>query len=205
MAHKHHPALRSGLYSALSVLPGENCAAFNRLHRQLIVEYRPDGVSESNLVADIARLIWRKDNLPIYRLSYYAQRFRHQVIERKVAELSFDPDLAGTIEAEVEKEEQARKNAEREVREMLGPDSKLLELSEMINDKALREELDVIDRFDVIINRKIKQLFQIKAMKEVARLTPTAAKVPQIPAPALVPPEPEIIAPPKRNGSLSAM
>jgi hypothetical protein len=201
MAHKHHPALRSGLYSALSVLPGESAAAFKKLHQHLALEYRPEGVSEIDLVHDIARLTWRKRNLATYRLAYCARRFRHQVIERKVGALSFDPDLAGTIEAEVEQEEQARKDAEREVREKLGPDSELLELGEMITDKALREELDLIDRFDVMIGRKIKQLCQIKAMKEIARLTPSAGKVPQLQAPSALPPrEPEIIAPQKRNG-----
>ena len=55
-----HPALKHGAYSATAVLPGENPAEFEKLHRQLIAELKPSGVFEDDILATIARLIWRK-------------------------------------------------------------------------------------------------------------------------------------------------
>ena len=57
------PALKHGAYSATAVLPGESQAAFEKLHRGLIAELIPSGVLEDNIVVDMARLVWRKQNL----------------------------------------------------------------------------------------------------------------------------------------------
>jgi hypothetical protein len=199
MAHKPHHALRSGLYSGLSVLPGESRAAFKKLHQQLILEYRPDGASETDLVHDIARLTWRKRNLVTYRLAYCARRFRHSVIEQRVGEHSVVPHLPKEVEAEAKREEQAREEAEQEVREELGPDGRLLELD--ITGKALRKELDLFDKFDALIARRIKQLLLIKGMKQVAQLYPAVAKVPQLEAPSrLASREPNALTQPTPRG-----
>ena len=58
-----HPALKHGAYSATAVLPGENRAAFEKLYRDLIAEFTPSGLLEDDIVADLARLVWRKQNL----------------------------------------------------------------------------------------------------------------------------------------------
>jgi len=60
---KSPSALKHGTYSATAVLPGEDRAAFNKLHRSLIVEHGPSGATEDDIVATMARLIWRKQNL----------------------------------------------------------------------------------------------------------------------------------------------
>jgi hypothetical protein len=187
--YKYHPALRSGVYSTLDVLPGENEAAFRKLHHNLNLEYQPDGASERDLVRDIARLTWRKEHMLTYRLLNQARRLRHQILQRKLRE----QDVA----AEAEREEQAREQAEREARKTLGADGRLLDLGPMISDKGLREELDLIDRFDAMIARKIKQLLQIKGMKQAVQLARSVAKLPQLEAPPVAPQDPEIIPPPK--------
>jgi len=62
--HEKSPsALKHGTYSATAVLPGEDRAAFNKLHRSLILEYGPNGATEHYIVATMARLMWRKQNL----------------------------------------------------------------------------------------------------------------------------------------------
>jgi hypothetical protein len=38
-----HPALKHGGYSATTILPGEDAAAFEKLHRDLIAELSPKG------------------------------------------------------------------------------------------------------------------------------------------------------------------
>ena len=62
--NKVHPALKHAGYSATTLLPGEDSAAFETLHRALIAEFTPVGALEEDVVADIARLTWRK----IFRL-----------------------------------------------------------------------------------------------------------------------------------------
>jgi hypothetical protein len=66
--HAIHQAIRHGVYSAMTVLPGEDRAEFQKLFRQLIDEYAPNGVSEFELVLNLARLFWRQRNLATYRL-----------------------------------------------------------------------------------------------------------------------------------------
>jgi hypothetical protein len=70
---KRHPALKHGGYFSTAVLPGENSAEFEKLHQALIAELAPTGALEENIVADIARLVWRKQNLATFR---YAEDVR---------------------------------------------------------------------------------------------------------------------------------
>jgi hypothetical protein len=68
-----HPALKHGAYSALAVLPGEDRAEFEKLHRALIAEYSPSGPLEHHYVAELARLIWRLQNLATLRVAKLAR------------------------------------------------------------------------------------------------------------------------------------
>src|SRR4051794_38402872 len=61
--NKTHPALKHAAYSSTTLLPGEDKAAFEKLHRDLIAELVPVGALEEGIVADIASLLWRKQNL----------------------------------------------------------------------------------------------------------------------------------------------
>ena len=60
---KSSPALKHGGYSAIGLLPVEDRAAFEKLHRGLQAELRPDGSFEKDIVADIAGCMWRKNHL----------------------------------------------------------------------------------------------------------------------------------------------
>ena len=66
---KMHPALKHGGFTATALLPGEDPAAFEKLHQDAIVELRPDGPLENDIVADIVRLTWRKQNLETFRIA----------------------------------------------------------------------------------------------------------------------------------------
>jgi hypothetical protein len=61
------PTLKHGGYSAKTILPGERPAEFLRLHRDTIAELHPDGALEHHIVASIAQLVWRKENLATFR------------------------------------------------------------------------------------------------------------------------------------------
>jgi hypothetical protein len=80
---KIHPALKHGGYSATGLLPGEDPAAFEKLHQDLIAELRPDGPLESDVVATIVRLTWRKQNLETFRVAESA-RNRYSAIRSKI-------------------------------------------------------------------------------------------------------------------------
>jgi hypothetical protein len=78
--NKVHPALKHAGYSATTLLPGEDPAAFETLHRALIAEFTPVGALEEDIIADLARLIWRKQNLATFRIAELAKE-RHQTIQ----------------------------------------------------------------------------------------------------------------------------
>src|SRR6266511_1830507 len=84
--NKLHPALKHAGYSATTLLPGEDPAAFDKLHRALIAEISPIGALEEDLVADIARLTWRKQNLATFRIAEMAKGRRSQIIREKLPE-----------------------------------------------------------------------------------------------------------------------
>jgi hypothetical protein len=60
-------ALRHGAY-AETLLPDEDVAQFEALRAQLIAEFNPAGPLEDDIVAALARLIWRKQNLAGFRV-----------------------------------------------------------------------------------------------------------------------------------------
>jgi len=70
---KVHPALKHAGYAATALLPGENPADFEKLHQSLIAELTPNGALENDIVATIARLLWRKQNLSTFRAAELAQ------------------------------------------------------------------------------------------------------------------------------------
>src|SRR5262245_43309692 len=82
--NKLHPALKHAGYSATTLLPGEDLAAFEKLHRALIHEFAPVGTLEEEIVADMARLTWRKQNLATFRIAQLAQKRHHEINAEKV-------------------------------------------------------------------------------------------------------------------------
>ena len=93
------PALKHGIYSATTILPGESSAAFAKLRRDIIAELAPTGPLEHDTVESIVRLVWRKQNLATFRIAERA-RNRCSAIEgekgldtaiRSVSDLSGRP------------------------------------------------------------------------------------------------------------------
>jgi hypothetical protein len=62
-------ALIHGAYSGTALLPGEDSDDFKKLHKGLIVEFAPLGPLEEDIVASMARLIWRKQNLSTHKVA----------------------------------------------------------------------------------------------------------------------------------------
>jgi hypothetical protein len=97
---KTSPALKHGGYSATALLPGEDRAAFEKLHRDLVNELTPNGRLEEDVVATIARLMWRKQNLDNYEIAQLAvmgaELFRNERFGILSSRIS-PPDPAGSM------------------------------------------------------------------------------------------------------------
>src|SRR5215470_11676480 len=140
--NKVHPALKHAGYSATTLLPGEDPAAFEKLHRALIHEFAPVGTLEEEIVADMARLTWRKQNLATFRIAQLAQKRHHEINAEKVPTLfADDEDYLALQEARREGYRAAKEQARQE----LGDTYELIELidiGEPATIKGLMDELD---------------------------------------------------------------
>lgn len=56
-------SLKTGVYSAQVILPGEDADAFETLSQVLIADFRPRTSLEHALVHDVAVLMWKKQRI----------------------------------------------------------------------------------------------------------------------------------------------
>ena len=162
--NKVHPALKHAGYSATTLLPGEDAAAFEKLHRAVIAEYNPVGALEDDIVADIARLMWRKQNLPTFRIAELANRRYQEIISENVPSDELHP-LSFTDPAAVREGYRA---AEEQARQELGDVYKLIEIGEPATIDGLMKELDIKERLDGLIDRCLKRLLMVRGVKSLS-------------------------------------
>jgi hypothetical protein len=174
--NKVHPALKHAGYSATTLLPGEDPTAFETLHRALIAEFTPVGALEDDIVADIARLIWRKQNLGTFRIAELAKQRRQNIICAKVPDVSSFIPLPG-VDPDVERE--AYRAANEQARQELGDIHKLIDIGEPATIKGLMNELNVKEHLDGLISKKLKQLLMVRGVKSLS-LTSSSRATPQI-------------------------
>jgi hypothetical protein len=169
-SNKRNPtALKHGGYSGVTLLPGENPAAFDKLHDELIAEFAPIGRFEEDIVASIAHLVWRKQNLSTYRLAEEAKN-RISAIEREWIPPS---DIADRYE-DPEGYRQARQGADEEARAELGATMELVEVGDVATTDYLVDELSVVDRLDSMIDRCLKRLLFVRGLKSISPPASTA-------------------------------
>ena len=138
--NKIHPALKHAGYSATRLLPGEDAVAFEKLNQELINEFTPVGALEKDIVADLARLTWRKQNLATFRIAELARRRLNQINSEKV------PDPLPLLN-DIEKA--GYRAAEEQARQELGDIYKLIDIGEPGTMEGLMNELDKIGRAHV--------------------------------------------------------
>ena len=146
--NKVHPALKHAGYSATTLLPGEDPAAFEKLHRALIHEFAPVGTLEEEIVADMARLTWRKQNLATFRIAQLAQKRQHEINAEKVPTLDLFADDEDYLAARREGYRAAKEQAQQE----LGDTYELIDIGEPATIKGLMDELDIKERLDSLIS-----------------------------------------------------
>ena len=159
-----HPALKHGAYSAMALLPGENPAEFKKLHERLIAELVPQGALEEDIVATIARLVWRKQNLAIFRLAKHAQDRWSAIKSEKLPD---DFSMLSGLEDPAEHQALIRE-AEHEARKELGENYKLVEVGEIATFDCLMKDLEVEERLDAMINKRLKGLLFVRGLKSLS-------------------------------------
>lgn len=166
------PALKHGGYSGTTLLPGEDPAEFERLHNDLISELAPVGRLEEDIVASMAHLVWRKQNMSTYRLAQQAQKRRSAIYSSlappEFALRSFDASNPEAIRAA---EEQARKE--------LGEAWELTEMGEAATTDHLLIELSVVDRLEGMIDRCLKRLLFVRGLKSISSSSSATSSPPR--------------------------
>jgi hypothetical protein len=176
---KIHPALKHAGYSATTLLPGEDRAAFEKLHRGLIAEFTPVGVLEEHIVADLARLIWRKQNLATFRIADLAEARREKIHDETVPRLEFR--IPGDVDPQAKQD--ARRAADEQARQELGDIHQLIDIGEPATTEGLMKELDIKERLDGMINRCLKQLLLVRGIKSLPSEASSTSSRPQIAGP----------------------
>jgi hypothetical protein len=197
------PALKHAAYSSLGLLPGENAAAFRKLHKDLISQYAPVGPLEDDKVATIARTLWRKQNPQPFRVREYAVGRLAAIRREKGAtphEITFPnywgDDIRDLVDDPRDPEElqAAYRAAEEQARKELGSAYKLIELGEIATIDGMMKELDVLDRFDAKIAKCVKELWYMQGFRSTSIGSSTAS-------PGRIPGDTPLLDPPaKKNG-----
>jgi hypothetical protein len=169
------PALKHGAYSAMTLLPGEDPVAFEKLHRGLVAEHRPHGLIQEDTVRDIARCMWRKQNLETLRIAEAAHR-RYSAIKSEMIPSttpprmppptmgfipSWTPPGRGQVEA-------AKKAAEDRAREELGENYEFIEMGGAASVAQLLADLEVEERLDARIDKLFKRLWLLQASESLS-------------------------------------
>ena len=181
-------ALKHGAYSALDVLPTEDWEEFVRLHDALTEEWQPCGPTEEDAVHSLAKHTFRKRNLHIFRTAAKARALFGPVTSATVQQEQQDDYNAKSlellakifvIEEIAEDDDQAR-----EVLAKIKQDGKsgvaifcrAIELSQLFNlgelptPEGYGRLLDLEARLDAMIDRALKRLIYLKAVKPSLKL-----------------------------------
>ena len=168
---KLHPALKHAGYSTTSILPGEDAAEFEILHRNLIAEFTPNGTLEDDIVASMAHLLWRKQNLGTFRIAEFARRRSDQIYSEKVPQDKIDlPDLSLGFREEVDPalRQAAIRAAKDQARKELGEIYGLVEVGEEATVDRLMKDLEVQERLDAMIDKCLKRLLFVRGLKSIS-------------------------------------
>ena len=181
---KFHPALKHGAFSATAILPGEDPAAFRELHQQVIADLAPNGALEDDIVATIARLLWRKKNLATLRIAELALEHQSRIQVQKRP--SRWEDVLLEIEVTPAQREAARQAADLQAREELGDTYELVELGETATVDRLLQDLEVEERLDARIDKCLKRLLFLRGLKSLSPASSSALLQP-VPASQRIP------------------
>ena len=145
-----------------------------------IAELTPFGVLEDDIVADLARLVWRKQNLMTLRIAERARNRRSQIINENGDSTEYYPMLP-TFEVPADPRGTNASWASR-----LGKTQaayELITIGEAATLDGLTKELDIKERLDAGIARCLKQLLLVRGVKSVSA-APLSASHKHLPGPS---------------------
>jgi hypothetical protein len=179
---KIFPALKHGGYAATAILPGEDFEEFRKLHDRLIADFAPNGPLEEDIVATIARLMWRKQNLATYRRAELARDHRNAIKQKKMSQAGLSaPVMDYRLASEASNEgawKEAERAAEADAQKELADSYVLIEIGAIATLDYFNKELAVEDRLDAMIDRCLKRLLLCRGLRSLA-------------PPAQIPPPPQ--------------
>jgi hypothetical protein len=168
------PALKHGAYSKAALLPGEDPAAFEELHRGLVAEFKPNGRMEEEIIATIAHLMLRKQNLAKFEVGQLFdlrdESVRAAVQESQQYENSKEDDrpFARSL-SWTEKLHRAAQQQDK----MAEENRKRAAAVEFLN--LTMKKLDVEERLEARIDRLIKRLLFVRGLKSITSSAPTVS------------------------------
>jgi len=83
-------SLKTGVYSAQAILPGEDEDSFEVLSQDLMADFRPSNRLEQSLVQDVAVLMWKKQ-----RIESLEQRAPEEAFQKLADKLPLDANFDG--------------------------------------------------------------------------------------------------------------
>jgi hypothetical protein len=186
---KSHAALKHGGYAATVVLPGESVAEFEKLRRDLIADFPPNGALEEDIVADLAGRLWRKQNRATFRTAEVARQHYREIVRREFE--NFAPELTEkdkeirdwygfSEETELRKKaslaerEKAIRAADDIARNELGDMYELAKMADTVTVACLMKDLAVEERLDAAIDKCLKRLLFVKGIKLISASSSSA-------------------------------
>jgi hypothetical protein len=141
----------------------------------------PLGPLEEDIVSEIARLTWRKQNLATFRIAELAQKRYEEICREKVPFIDFfaksDKDVA-----EQKARQKGYRAAVEQARQELGEIYELIDIGEPATLEGLMKELDIKECLDGLISKSLKQLLMVRDVKSLSPASASAA-TPQISGP----------------------
>jgi hypothetical protein len=170
------PALKHGGYCAKALLPGEDPAAFKKLHDGLIAELSQAGALEEDIVASIARLVWRKPQLARFQVVGPKQ---HKSISAIIAVGDLrtvdSEDAMKRYEALIykkpdvfERKTEDRKISRSDTHQNKPQEQNFVRSSEIATIEQFMNALAVEERLDAMIDRCLKRLLFLRGLKSLA-------------------------------------
>jgi len=170
---KVHPALKHAGYSAATLLPGEDRAAFEKSHQNLVAEFKPTGALEENIIATMARYVWRKNNLHIFNVAEFARAHSERLGDNELDRFRYrNPQGEEHRAAQVSALDQARRQARKDLRGAY----ELVEVGDMATLDDLQKLLAVEEYLDALIDKCIKRLLHVRGVKSISTAPPSSTQ-----------------------------
>jgi hypothetical protein len=167
--------LKHGAY-AMGLLQGEDPAAFERLHKELVADYSPIGVLQEEVVWDMACIVWRKRHMDTFGEAQRAWQRYDDIESRQRTMLAKELMAEGLIDSysstasnvlPPEAENELRENVEKEAREELGDDYKFIEAGREATLDSIMGRFDLVARLDAMLDTLVKRLLHLRGLSSL--------------------------------------